>query len=91
MASGVAALLLLGVVCSGLVAGEVAMDCCLDKSYKMLPLRILSDYKIQEADQGCDISATLFITKTGRILCVAHPSEREWVEKHIKLLNRRKE
>uniref|UniRef100_A0A3Q1HVP0 Chemokine interleukin-8-like domain-containing protein n=1 Tax=Anabas testudineus TaxID=64144 RepID=A0A3Q1HVP0_ANATE len=90
MASRVAALLLLGIICTGFVAAEVAFDCCLKKSEKYLPPKILVSYTIQEAGKGCEISATVFTTRTGRILCVSHPSEQGWVKSHINLLNNKR-
>ncbi|XP_040899093.1 C-C motif chemokine 19-like [Toxotes jaculatrix] len=90
MASRVAALLLLGVLCVGFAAGEIAMDCCLNAVDKFLPLIMIADYSIQEAGKGCEISATAFITKSGRTLCVVHPSERPWVQKHIAHLDSKK-
>ncbi|KAK2901636.1 hypothetical protein Q8A73_011382 [Channa argus] len=59
MASRVAALLLLGFVCTGFVAAEVAVDCCLMVVDKHLPLQVLAGYTIQEAGKGCEISATV--------------------------------
>ncbi|KAK2838046.1 hypothetical protein Q5P01_015258 [Channa striata] len=91
MASRVAALLLLGIVCTGFVAAEVAVDCCLMVVDKHLPLHILASYSIQEAGKGCEISATVFITKAGRTLCVVHPSERQWVKSHVKYLENKKQ
>ncbi|XP_040011915.1 C-C motif chemokine 20-like [Xiphias gladius] len=89
MASRVAALLLLGVICAGFAAAEIAVDCCLSTTDRFLPLIKIASYTIQEAGRGCDISATVFITKAGKTLCVVHPSERAWVKSHIKLLDKR--
>ncbi|TKS77906.1 C-C motif chemokine 19 [Collichthys lucidus] len=89
MASRVSALLLLGVICVGFAAAEIAKDCCLLTSPKHLPLNILVGYKIQEAGQGCLINATVFFTKGGRTLCVSHPSEQAWVRKRIEHLKKK--
>ncbi|XP_060894224.1 C-C motif chemokine 19a.2 isoform X2 [Labrus mixtus] len=89
MASRIAALLLLGVVCVGFVTAEIAVDCCLKTTSKRFPLIIVSSYVIQEAGQGCDIGATAIITKAGRTLCISHPSEDTWVGDYIKHLERK--
>ncbi|XP_051279323.1 C-C motif chemokine 19-like [Dicentrarchus labrax] len=89
MASRVAALLLLGVFCVGFASGEMAVDCCLSVVSKHLPIKVIVNYKIQEAGKGCDISATTFITKAGRKLCLPHPDDEEWVRNHIAALDKR--
>nr|XP_020450727.1 C-C motif chemokine 20-like [Monopterus albus] len=90
MASRVAALLLLGIICTGFAAAEIVLDCCLDTTKKFLPRHILVGYSIQEAGKGCDISATAFITRAGKKLCVVHPSKGEWVQRHITFLDNKK-
>lgn len=45
--------------CIDLPAAEVVMDCCLQKSEKYLPPKILVSYSIQEAGKGCEIRATV--------------------------------
>ncbi|KAM3611039.1 uncharacterized protein V6R79_012745 [Siganus canaliculatus] len=90
MASRTAALFLLGIICIGLTSAQLAVDCCTQAADKLLPLHLISDYIIQEAGKGCDISATVFITKAGKRLCVLHPEERKWVKNHINILGRRK-
>ncbi|XP_073323155.1 C-C motif chemokine 24-like [Pagrus major] len=90
MASRVAALLLLGVICVGFASGQTAVDCCLTTVDKFLPLSRINGYIIQEAGNGCDKSATVFTTKTGRILCVSHPSKLQWVRSHIESLEAKK-
>ncbi|KAF3695337.1 hypothetical protein EXN66_Car011013 [Channa argus] len=69
MASRVAALLLLGFVCTGFVAAEVAVDCCLMVVDKHLPLQVLAGYTIQEAGKGCEISATVSVCSFISLLC----------------------
>uniref|UniRef100_UPI0037E92E5A C-C motif chemokine 19-like n=1 Tax=Semicossyphus pulcher TaxID=241346 RepID=UPI0037E92E5A len=88
MASRIAALLLLGVVCLGFATAEVLVDCCLETTDKRVPLKIIDRHIVQEAGQGCDIGATAFITKIGKILCISHPSQEEWVRNYIKYLER---
>ncbi|XP_031161814.1 C-C motif chemokine 19-like isoform X2 [Sander lucioperca] len=90
MASRIAVLLLLGVICVGFASAEIVMDCCLKVAEKPLPLTILQSYTIQEAGKGCEISATAFITKVGRILCVSHPRDKPWVRSHIKHLDQKR-
>ncbi|XP_018537929.1 C-C motif chemokine 8 [Lates calcarifer] len=94
MASRVAALFLLVVVCTGFAAAEIAVDCCLSTTVKLFPLIRIESYIIQEAGNGCEISATAFHTKGGRIVCVVHPedprTEAKWVKSHINYLNSKK-
>ncbi|XP_060928034.1 C-C motif chemokine 20-like [Limanda limanda] len=86
-----AALLLLGLMCTGFARAEVAVDCCLKTTDKFFPLIRISTYKLQIAGEGCDISATVFITKTANTICIVHPSEplkkNKWVKAHIKHLD----
>ncbi|XP_020496445.1 C-C motif chemokine 21b isoform X2 [Labrus bergylta] len=88
MASRIATLLLLGVVCVGFVTAEIVVDCCLKTSSKRFPLSAVSSYTIQEAGQGCAIRATAIITRTGKTLCLSHPSEETWM---INFINRLEE
>ncbi|XP_068167666.1 C-C motif chemokine 19-like [Antennarius striatus] len=90
MTSRVAALLLLGIFCVGFASAQIVSDCCLKVSRKTLPLQILDGYIIQDAGHGCEISATAFITKVGRMLCVSHPKDQEWVKKYITFLDEKK-
>ncbi|KAM7391108.1 hypothetical protein PAMP_021824 [Pampus punctatissimus] len=89
MASRVAVLLLLGVICIGFAAGEIVVDCCLSTSNKHLPHSVLISYIIQEAGKGCDISATIFTTKKGRRLCVPPASQETWVQDRITFLDKK--
>ncbi|XP_063346824.1 C-C motif chemokine 20-like [Pelmatolapia mariae] len=91
MASRVAALLLLGVLCFSFASGEIAVDCCLQAIDKRLPSKNIVDYIIQEAGKGCEISATVFITNHGRTLCVIHPSQKPWVRNLINIVNKKKQ
>ncbi|CDR19031.1 unnamed protein product [Oncorhynchus mykiss] len=45
-------------------------------------------YLLQTTDRGCDIDATVFITKTGARLCSPHPAESKWVADYVKRLER---
>ncbi|XP_034728826.1 C-C motif chemokine 19-like [Etheostoma cragini] len=90
MASRIAVLLLLGVICVGFASAEIVVDCCLTVAEKPLPLTIIHSYTIQERGKGCEISATAFITKVGRILCVSHPRDKAWVRSHINYLDKKR-
>ncbi|XP_041855931.1 C-C motif chemokine 19a.2 [Melanotaenia boesemani] len=87
MASRVAALILLGVICLGLAAAEMPVDCCLRVSDKRLRATNLVSYIIQEEGKGCAISATVFLTKTGKTLCVVPAKDYPWVQRTIAILN----
>ncbi|XP_028270909.1 C-C motif chemokine 3-like [Parambassis ranga] len=91
MASRVAALLLLGLICFRLAAADVPTDCCLQTVDKKVPHQVVVSYYIQEADKGCSISATVFLTKNGRKLCVVHPSMSPLVQSVIDAVDRRKQ
>ncbi|XP_029367203.1 C-C motif chemokine 19-like [Echeneis naucrates] len=86
MASRVAALLLLGIICTGFAAAELAQDCCKETTTKFVPKKMLESYTIQTAGQGCSISATVFKTKKGRKLCLVPASEQDWIQNHIEFL-----
>ncbi|KAL3975293.1 actin-related protein 10 [Sarotherodon galilaeus] len=70
---------------------EIAVDCCLQAIDKRLPSKNIVDYIIQEAGKGCEISATAFITNSGRTLCVIHPSQKPWVRNLINIVNKKKQ
>ncbi|XP_068613323.1 regakine-1-like [Brachionichthys hirsutus] len=91
MATRVAALFLLGIFCVGFASAQILLDCCLKVSPKTLRLQLIDSYIIQDAGHGCEISATVFITKAGRTLCVSHPRDQGWVRKHIAFLDLKKE
>uniref|UniRef100_A0A3P8WGL3 Eotaxin-like n=1 Tax=Cynoglossus semilaevis TaxID=244447 RepID=A0A3P8WGL3_CYNSE len=80
-------------MCGG-VHAEVVVDCCLSTTDKFFPLIRIESYKLQEAGQGCDISATVFITKTEKTVCIVHPTEEnkktKWVQTHIEYLEKKK-
>ncbi|XP_029916390.1 C-C motif chemokine 21-like [Myripristis murdjan] len=87
MAARVALLLLLAVICIGFAAAEIPADCCLSVTDKRIPRNLVESFEVQEAGQGCDISATLFITKkVGKRLCAPHPSLSKWVRDLINRL-----
>ncbi|XP_075961169.1 C-C motif chemokine 19-like [Anarhichas minor] len=79
MASTTALLLLLGVLCVGFASADIMSQCCMRVTGKPMPLRVIQSYTIQEAGKGCPIRAALFITKSGRTLCVSHPNDKQWV------------
>ncbi|XP_042370143.1 C-C motif chemokine 20-like [Plectropomus leopardus] len=90
MASRIAVLVLLGVICVGFAAAEIPVDCCLTISEKPMPLQIIVSYNIQDAGNGCEIDATAFFTKNKRTLCVSHPKHKAWVRGHIEYLKDKK-
>ncbi|CAG5919052.1 unnamed protein product [Menidia menidia] len=91
MASPVATLLLLGIICFSFAAAEVPVDCCLQASPKRLPAKNIVAYTIQEEGKGCDISATVLINKSGRKLCAVHPKGNPWVQNVINAVEKRKQ
>ncbi|XP_072243021.1 C-C motif chemokine 8-like [Leuresthes tenuis] len=91
MASPVAALLLLGVICFMFAAAEVPVDCCLTASPRRLPSKNIVSYTVQDEGKGCAIGATVLVTKSGRNLCVVHPKENPWVQNIINILEKKKQ
>ncbi|XP_015229089.1 PREDICTED: C-C motif chemokine 20-like [Cyprinodon variegatus] len=88
MASKVAALLLLGLICCQLAPAQIIMDCCLSVSEKRLIPKNIVGYHIQRAGQGCDISATVFLHKKGMQLCVVPAEGHPWVQNLLKRLDK---
>ncbi|KAM4577041.1 C-C motif chemokine 21-like [Odontesthes bonariensis] len=91
MASRVAALLLLGIICFMFAAAEVPLDCCLKVSQRRLQSKNIVSYSVQDAGKGCDISATVFVNKLGKSLCVVHPQGNPWVQNIINILDKKKQ
>ncbi|MED6252980.1 hypothetical protein ATANTOWER_020356 [Ataeniobius toweri] len=90
MASKVAALLLLGLICFEFAAAQIAVDCCLRvESEKRLNRRNLVSYTIQKAGMGCDINATVFVNRKNMKLCVVPPEGNPGVQKIIDFMNKR--
>uniref|UniRef100_A0A3P8Z4J9 Chemokine interleukin-8-like domain-containing protein n=1 Tax=Esox lucius TaxID=8010 RepID=A0A3P8Z4J9_ESOLU len=91
MAFRVAALLFVVTVCLGCAQAfsEVPVDCCLVTTDIRFPrhFKIVS-HLLQTTDRGCDIDATVFITKSGMRLCTPHPSQSKWVSEYIKRLEK---
>ncbi|XP_056150275.1 C-C motif chemokine 19b [Lampris incognitus] len=83
MASRVAALLLLAVICIGFAESEILVDCCMSVTDKPVRRSHITSFHIQEG-MGCSINATVLVTKIGRSLCVPHPNKSEWVKKLIR-------
>ncbi|XP_029619613.1 C-C motif chemokine 4 [Salmo trutta] len=91
MTSQVAALLFVATVCLGYASAfsEVPVDCCLLTTETRFPRHFkMVSYLLQTTEKGCDIDATVFITKTGVRLCTPHPTRRKWVADYIKRLER---
>ncbi|XP_067084020.1 C-C motif chemokine 8-like [Osmerus mordax] len=92
MASGLAFLLLAAIVCMSYTAAfsDVPVDCCLTTTDIPFNRRIrVQAYLLQTTDKGCQIDATVFITKNGLRLCTPHPSQSRWVAGYISLVDRR--
>uniref|UniRef100_A0A3P9HFU2 C-C motif chemokine 19 n=1 Tax=Oryzias latipes TaxID=8090 RepID=A0A3P9HFU2_ORYLA len=71
-------------------AAQVPKDCCLSiRQEKLNPKNIVS-YSIQEEGDGCQISASVFVNKHGKKLCVAHPKDFPWAQKIMNLVDKRK-
>ncbi|XP_062273020.1 C-C motif chemokine 21-like [Scomber scombrus] len=90
MASRIAALLLLGVICLGFASGQVAIDCCLSTSNKHFPHQIVKSYIIQEAGKGCEISATILKSQRGKNICAPEASKAQWVQDIINHVDKRR-
>ncbi|NWS74533.1 CCL19 protein, partial [Crotophaga sulcirostris] len=57
--------------------GNNVLDCCLRTSEIPIPRRIVQDYRVQLVQDGCNISAAVFITTKGKQLCA--PLQALWV------------
>uniref|UniRef100_A0A8C7MW96 Chemokine interleukin-8-like domain-containing protein n=1 Tax=Oncorhynchus kisutch TaxID=8019 RepID=A0A8C7MW96_ONCKI len=91
MTSQVAALLFIATVCLGYASAfsVVPVDCCLLTTETRFPRHFkMVSYLLQTTEKGCDIDATVFITKTGVRLCTPHPTKSKWVADYIKRLER---
>uniref|UniRef100_A0A8C6T4Z4 Chemokine interleukin-8-like domain-containing protein n=1 Tax=Neogobius melanostomus TaxID=47308 RepID=A0A8C6T4Z4_9GOBI len=64
--------------CCSAVMGQMVMDCCLQVKNKAVPKQAIVDYSVQEAGQGCAISAMILVTRRHRPLCV--PTNQQWVK-----------
>ncbi|KAM4576016.1 C-C motif chemokine 4 homolog [Odontesthes bonariensis] len=62
--------------CFTVTLAEIPIDCCLAVKNQTLPKAILADY-YQQA-KGCQIDATIFVTRKARKLCV--PPREKWVQ-----------
>uniref|UniRef100_A0A8C3UDH1 Chemokine interleukin-8-like domain-containing protein n=1 Tax=Catharus ustulatus TaxID=91951 RepID=A0A8C3UDH1_CATUS len=58
-------------------SGNNVLDCCLRTRETPIPARIVRDYWLQLVQDGCDISAAVFITTKGKRLCA--PLHSPWV------------
>ncbi|KAL0965560.1 hypothetical protein UPYG_G00282960 [Umbra pygmaea] len=91
MSLHVALLLLLASVLWSHVAASTdqAIDCCLTTTNNKLPYTSLKSYNIQAVSGGCQIAATVLVTKKNRRLCAPPATKNNWVAKLIKKLNRK--
>ncbi|KAJ8287105.1 hypothetical protein GJAV_G00047720 [Gymnothorax javanicus] len=85
-----AVFLLVLVLCTYATAStDELLDCCLSTKNKPIPFSILKDYSIQAVSGGCQIPATVFITKKDLRLCAPPRNRSKWVAKLIKKLDKK--
>ncbi|NWW04598.1 CCL19 protein, partial [Oreocharis arfaki] len=65
--------------------GNNVLDCCLRTRETPIPWRIVQDYWLQLAQDGCNVSAAVFITMKGKHLCA--PLHSPWVIRLLERLN----
>ncbi|XP_036450866.1 C-C motif chemokine 19b [Colossoma macropomum] len=74
-------LLLLLVFCGWCYAVAEGEDCCLSTLDKTIPHKMVKSFYLQTVDKGCNVSATVFVTKKGRKLCAPPLTKSDWVRK----------
>ncbi|XP_056312828.1 C-C motif chemokine 19a.1 [Danio aesculapii] len=70
---------------------DLALDCCLKVSQKVIPKHVLLRYKEQSRGDGCPRDAIIFITRRGLNLCAPPASEESWVKDTMTFLDKRRE
>ncbi|KAK9975200.1 hypothetical protein ABG768_023253 [Culter alburnus] len=68
---------------------DLALDCCLTVSHKVIPKQILLTYRKQIKGDGCSLDAVIFMTRKFRYLCAPPVTEEQWVKENIKFLDTR--
>ncbi|KAK7879066.1 hypothetical protein WMY93_034153, partial [Mugilogobius chulae] len=58
-----ASVVLLLLLCAAFCTAAVPQDCCLSVAQQRLPANRIQSYKVQEAWKGCDISATVILSR----------------------------
>nr|XP_033785136.1 C-C motif chemokine 19 [Geotrypetes seraphini] len=67
---------------------NITPDCCLRVSPTEISANRVKDYRLQTAENNCNINAVVFITKRNIRIC--SPPNKKWVQKLIEKLNIRK-
>ncbi|KAF4113780.1 C-C motif chemokine 19a.1 [Onychostoma macrolepis] len=68
---------------------DLALDCCLTISHKVIPKYVLLTYRRQFRVDGCPRDAVVFITRKGLNLCAPPAADELWVKETIKFLDTR--
>ncbi|XP_016409752.1 C-C motif chemokine 3-like 1 [Sinocyclocheilus rhinocerous] len=68
---------------------DLALDCCLTVSHKVIPKHVLLTYRKQFRVDGCPRDAVVFITRKDLNLCAPPAAEEHWVKETIKFLDTR--
>uniref|UniRef100_A0A3B3ZQJ8 Chemokine interleukin-8-like domain-containing protein n=1 Tax=Periophthalmus magnuspinnatus TaxID=409849 RepID=A0A3B3ZQJ8_9GOBI len=67
-----------------MAVGQIAMDCCLEVKNKVVPKEVVVHYFEQVGGQGCDIDATILVTRQGRNLCITPTQPKlNQIKKHV--------
>ncbi|KAJ0019667.1 hypothetical protein NQD34_007236 [Periophthalmus magnuspinnatus] len=70
--------------CCSVAVGQIAMDCCLEVKNKVVPKEVVVHYFEQVGGQGCDIDATILVTRQGRNLCITPTQPKlNQIKKHV--------
>ncbi|XP_043096470.1 C-C motif chemokine 19a.1 [Puntigrus tetrazona] len=68
---------------------DLALDCCLTVSHKVIPKQVLLTYRKQFRVDGCPRDAVVFMTRKALRLCAPPAAEEEWVKDTVKFLDTR--
>ncbi|XP_067295562.1 C-C motif chemokine 19a.1 [Pseudorasbora parva] len=68
---------------------DLALDCCLKFSHKVIPRNILLSYQIQFKSDGCPSDAVVFVTRKALKLCAPPATDNKWVIDNISFLDQR--
>ncbi|XP_050967103.1 C-C motif chemokine 19a.1 [Labeo rohita] len=66
---------------------DLALDCCLTVSHKIIPKQIVLTYRKQFKVDGCPRDAVVFQTRKSLYLCAPPAEEELWVKDLIKFLD----
>lgn len=70
---------------------DLALDCCLTVSPRVIPKHVILAYQKQSRGDGCPRDAVIFITRKGLNLCAPPASEESWVRDTMTFLDKRRE